>query len=331
MEGFFLEPPRVGHADPDPGGQILPEPGGGDHHRRSDFPKILGDGFRRFGKVHGKPADEGDPQAPHLVDDPGRRRQRHPVDVLRGGEDVEPLKAHVDEVPVGKHGQLGQARGARGEHHDGDVVLPAPHDLFFKDPGMVFPILFPQEHKIPEADEPGIVPVAVHARGVQVDHLLDQGDPVPDLQELVHLFLVLGEHMGRLDALQGLGEFRRHGGGEKVDRHAAQGLDGQLGEEPLGAIVHDEPRRVLSSKAEGLEPQGDFFDMVPVAFPVDGLPDTPGLLPDRRRPAPSEGFGLLEENLGKGAVPEKGRRFFLRSVVPVKQPPHVQASSAGPR
>lgn len=58
------------------------------------------------------------------------------------------------------------------------------------------PVLPPPLQDLGEGEEPGVL-VAPHPLLVLVDHIAHVGDLAPDLVELVHLLLVLGEDHAR--------------------------------------------------------------------------------------------------------------------------------------
>ena len=239
-EHFPLDHPRVGHLHHDPGSEVLPEPGGGDEQGRPDFTEILRDGLRGFGKVHRHSADQGDPDTPHLVHDPGGRRHGDPVFALLNGHGLDPARGDGRQVPVRQHGELRQPGRSGGEDHESGVA-PAALPNLLRDAIRVFPFeRLPHSDQLAESDQPGLAPVGPHSGGVDVDHAADMREPVAGVQELVDLFLVLDEDKGRLNPVEGQAQLVSDRGGEQIQRHGAQRLGPQFTEEPLRMVVQDE-------------------------------------------------------------------------------------------
>ena len=108
---------------------------------------------------------------------------------------------------MGEHGEFWQPRCPRGLDHDGHVIGAPPPELRGKELRFFALQLVAPFEKLPEAQEPGVVAVRAHPRGVHVDDGFDEPQPRAGLEQLVDLLLVLGNDHGGLEALEGLGQF----------------------------------------------------------------------------------------------------------------------------
>lgn len=155
------------------------------------------------------------------------------------------------------------------------------------------PVLPPPLQDLGEGEEPGVL-VAPHPLLVLVDHIAHVGDLAPDLVELVHLLLVLGEDHARPRVLEHVGDLG--GKAALVDPHAdpPHRLGPELGVEPLGNVVGDDGKPLPRPKAQGEEAVGEEEDVLVVLGVGDLVPDAVVLLPEGHpvplvlRPEPEE-------------------------------------------
>jgi len=115
---------------------------------------------------------------------------------------------------MAQHDQLGLSCGARRHNHEGHFIGLSLPELFLKELRLLFFQFFAQFKELPEADEPGVVPITSHTRGIDIDKALDMGEFISAGEELVHLFLVLGKDIGRLKTVEPPNLFFCHGRSE---------------------------------------------------------------------------------------------------------------------
>ena len=148
--------------------------------------------------------------------------------------------------------------------------------------------------------EPRVVHELQTARVVE-DNLLHVPEPVPDLEELVHLLLVLGHDELRLRVLEHVAELG--GDGVLVDREgdAADRLRGDLGEVEAPAVVADHRELVAAPEPELRKAEGEPADLIRVLRPGHGLPDAVFLLAHRVA-AGERAAAVRLQDLGQGVV-----------------------------
>ena len=193
---------------------------------------------------------------------------------------------------MGQHGQLGAARGAGGGGDEGRVV---GRDGL--DPGLELdgPVAA-QGADLVEGFEAGHV-VGHESLGVVEDDVLQQGQGIADGQDLVDLLLGLGHHEPGLGEFEDVADLLAGRVLVQAQGHPAQALDGQLGPEPLGAVVADDDDDVAAAKAQGLEAGRELGGDVPVLFVGEWLPDAEALLAQGR--AAGALAAVVEEQAGE--------------------------------
>jgi hypothetical protein len=139
---------------------------------------------------------------------------------------------------------------------------------------------------------------------VVVDDPLDRLDPARSAQreQLVHLLLVLGHHHAHAGVAEHVLHLRHDPVRVEADRHPAERLGGELGDQPLRAIVAEYREHLAALEAKRRQPVREAADTSPVVRPARGLPDAEALLLHRdlvpaRRREPVEKLG--EGQLGR--------------------------------
>ncbi len=146
----------------------------------------------------------------------------------------------------------------------------------------------------------GLIVVA-HAARIVVDDGLQLRAAILDLQQLVHLLLVLGDGKARLgmvhDELKLLGHrILIHGHGDAAERlHRAHGAV-----EPR-AVVADDGELIPSLKSESGETACQLAHFFGELTPGPGLPDAEFLFP--RGVLVAVAAGILKQKLGEGVEP----------------------------
>ncbi len=156
-----------------------------------NFADVLLHGFRCFGKVDHHASAQVDGQAQGVLGDPGRGKEGHVFVRLQAGINLDELGAG-DEVSVADHGSLGQPRGARGVAKDGQVLAATLVYGTFKEARLLGVQRPSKVLYCFKTDQPGVV-IAPQPLVVPIDHTLDGGNLVLDLEQLVALFLVFGK------------------------------------------------------------------------------------------------------------------------------------------
>jgi hypothetical protein len=178
----------------------------------TDLLEVFHGRFHRFGEIDGDPGGHGHTEGVHLLTDPGKGQKGEVLVGILQRVRFGQLQPHADKVLVGQHGPLGQTGRAGGQAEVADLVGgPLIHHGFVQI--RVFGVdVIAEPVEILDEDEPVIGPVGAHAAGVFVDHMLDARDPLSDLHNFVHLFLVVAKDHGDVHVVQQLGDFLGHGG-----------------------------------------------------------------------------------------------------------------------
>jgi hypothetical protein len=109
----------------------------------------------------------------------------------------------------------------------------------------------------------------------------DRGDVlelVPQADQLVHLLLVLGDDDPDLRVAEDVDDLLADAGRVDPDHRRADGLGGELADQPLRAVVAEDGDDVAGADPELGEPVGEVADPRAVAGPGDRLPDAVPLL-----------------------------------------------------
>jgi hypothetical protein len=138
--------------------------------------------------------------------------------------------------------------------------------------------------------------VAQPAR-IAVDDGLEKRAAFLDREDLVDLFLVLGEGKPHLGMVEDVGQLL----GDRIlvdrDRHPAQSL--RRGNRPIEPrpVVADDRQLVAAPETQGLQPGGEGFDFGRDLGPAPALPDAVILLAHRRTVGALA--GMLQQQLRK--------------------------------
>jgi hypothetical protein len=190
-ERLPLEP--AGFPDPhhDRAEHVLPDAGRAEHHVGAQFAQVGALRGRLLGEAEGDPGRHGVGHRNHLLADPGQGEEAQ-VAVL-GTDRIDFLEglAHHHQVGVRQHGELGAPGGARRGADHRNVSGAAGGNLLVEPAGVGFAPFAAVGLDGGELDQVGHL-VHLEAAGVVVDDLLDRGQPVLQLDDLVDLLLVLG-------------------------------------------------------------------------------------------------------------------------------------------
>ena len=212
-----------------------------------------------------------------------------------------------EQVVVGEHRPLRRAGGARRVAEHRGVRALARRELAVEVVRVFAAERVAHRLHVGEVREPRVVHELEAARIVE-DHLLHVSEPLPDLEELVHLLLVLGHDEPRFRVLEHVAEL----GGDGVlvgrERDAAERLRGELGEVQAPAVVADDRELVAAPEPERGEAEREPAHLPGVLGPAHGLPDAVVLLAHRvavgERAAP-----VRLQDLGQGVVGHASLRF----------------------
>jgi hypothetical protein len=122
--------------------------------------------------------------------------------------------------------------------------------------------------------------IMAHPLGVMVDYILDFGQPVPHLQDFIHLLLIFGQDHPGVGMVDDVLDFGGDGILVKGDRHTPERLSGHQRPVQLRAIVTDDGQLIAALKTERGEPERKVLDLLQVLRPTVGLPDPVGFLSD---------------------------------------------------
>src|SRR5437899_2080652 len=277
-----LQPGRVPHLDLDGGDQVLPDSRRRHDEVRADLAQVLEHRFRTLRAVDRAADDERAGERPERVADPGRGQiGEHlvgPAIVL----DLEDSLDRVDEVGVRDHGALRGAGGAGSVADQRHVFrFGRPHQLLEQAgplavelPSQLFELLEAHEERVGVVAEP---------LGVLVDHLRDLGQASLELEDLVHLLLVLGEDDLRVGVIDDVVDLPRDGVLEDGHGNPADDLRRDHAGVHLRAVVAQDGELVVAPEPQAHQAEGEGADVSEIVRQGPRLPDALLLLPERRR------------------------------------------------
>ena len=205
----------------------------------------------------------------------------------------------VDEIAVTDHRALGQARGSRSVTEHGDIVTPALGDDLVETLRVSLRDLSPQGFHIFEIHQPGFI-VMPHAPLVPIDHLLDPRNLFLDLQQLVALLLIPGQHKRGVGMVNHIFHFFGRDVGENADHGRAHGHDGQRAPKILAIIVADDGHPLAPVQTQLHQAQAKISHMFVFLVPGEALPDAQVFLPRGHFVGPAILLHMLEPVLGQG-------------------------------
>ncbi len=230
-----------------------------------------------FREVDLHPGDQPPADDVFLLHDPGQR-QGGDVLVLRPlGVALGVALAVPQEAAMRQHRQLRIGGGARGRAQDGDVVGLHVVDHAVVARAVALVRRRAQRLQIRQKHEARVV-VLPHAARIAVDDLLDRGHPVLEIEELVDLLLVLGDHDAAARVIDEIGDLALQRVAVDAEAHRADGVRGDLAADPLRAVVADQRDHVALAEAEFRQAERDVAHMRVVVGPAIGLPDAELLL-----------------------------------------------------
>jgi hypothetical protein len=134
---------------------------------------------------------------------------------------------------------LGHAGGAGGIEHDRNIVGPPLGHLGVEEIRMVAVVNPPHLHQGMDIVEVGLI-VMTHASRIVVDDMLQQRHSIHDVQQLVHLLLVLDRGKANGRVLEDEQHFIRHRVLIERHRNAAEALGGAHHHVEMGSVVADD-------------------------------------------------------------------------------------------
>ncbi len=188
------------------------------------------------------------------------------------------------------HHALGRAGGARGVEDDGDVVGLALGDLGVQEAGSLL------ARQLVQCAQERLL-IVTHSPGIIVKDVREPRALRLDLEELVHLLLVLDDGDGDLGVLQEQPHLLRRRVPVHRNGHAPQHL-GRT-DRPVEArpVVADDGEMVAALESQLGEAPGQRPDFRGHLRPGGGLPDAHVLLAHRRPLGPRA--GVVQEQPGK--------------------------------
>jgi len=182
-----------------------------------------------------------------------------------------------------------------------DITRPhlraTTRDFFLKALGLLLGKLLPPLLEFGKTHEPRILTIRAHPRRIHIDNLRDRRDLRFNLEELIHLLLVLSDDHGGMDPINGKSELLWDGGGEEVEGGTSQYHDRHFGKEPFRMVIHDDDEGASPTHSQSGKPKCRPRNLILIILPRIGFPDSIGLLP-HGDVAPPQLLGLGTEHLG---------------------------------
>ena len=205
----------------------------------------------------------------------------------------------VQERSALHHRQLGPRRGAGRGAQDGHVLAAPRRHLpvvEFGVPGVRF---LAEAVKLGDVHETRVL-VLAHAARIAIDDVADARRLVDQVEQLVHLLLVLGDDDLGLGVVDQVADLVAHGVLVDAQRHGAERVRRHFAPDPFRPVVADDPDRVAAFEPEPLHAEGHEPDAIMILRPGEGVPDTEFLLAHGHFVRPVA--GVVSENLGERVV-----------------------------
>ena len=252
------------------------------------------------------------------------RKEYQPLLGIGGGKQIVGVAHLMRHAAVGMHGTLGRARRAGGIDKDGEIACASAPDHLVPQRFVALLVVAPERHELGQRQHHR-VGKAAQALHVEHDDLLQRRTPRTARQDLVELFLVLGEdHFGR-GIVDQIFDLHRRVGRIDSGRDAAGAQDAHVGIDPFRHCIGDDRGDVTRPEARRMQAEGDVLgDLQPLA-PTGRLPDAEFLFA-YRRPVAAGFHGLQKaprDRVGDRQHCRSGHALLLLCRLP--RPPVLQA------
>jgi hypothetical protein len=154
----------------------------------------------------------------------------------------------------------------------------------------------PRRFDLEERQQPRLVATLEPAR-IVMDDVGQKGQPPAHAEQLVDLLLVLGHDHVHARQSEHVHDLVADAGRVDADHQGTQALRGELGDQPLGAVVADHAHHVAALDAQRGEASSKIFDASGVFAPAQALPDAVALLRQRDRVGVRR--GMREQEAGQ--------------------------------
>src|SRR5438445_12527 len=231
-----LRPGAVLDADHHVGEDGLPDPRRGEEVGRPALLQVVEDRGGALRAVDSEPRHDGLGVREDVVAHPRHRQVRQDLLVALEALERRGVPRGHAQVPVGEHRAFGDAGGPRGVADDGDVVRPAAAELVVEMGRVADLELSAALRELSEAHEGGLA-VTAHPARVVVDDGLEPRALGLDVQQFVHLLLVLDHREPGLRVVEDVLHLLLDRVLVDRDRHAAEGLGGHDGPVWLREVV----------------------------------------------------------------------------------------------
>ena len=283
--------------DPDQhlGEHVLVDAGGSEVVGRANLAHVGQHRVARLGAAHAESDRPGLRVREHVVSDPGHRQVGHHLVVF--GQPVADggVSAGDDEVVVRQRDALGVAGRAGGVEDDRDVAALSLCDLRLEEAGLLLVKETPAAEHVLAGDEARRL-VIREATGFVVNDVLEAG-AAANLQELVHLLLILGDDEADLGLLERVEHLFSDCVLVERDGDAPQALGGRHGPVEAGPVVADQGEPISPGEAARRQTAREGADFPRHVLPGPRLPDAEVLLADRGAPAANP--RVVQEELRK--------------------------------
>ena len=179
-----------------------------------------------------------------------------------------------------QHGELGVRRGARCRAENGDVIaFGRVHQLIVKlrlARGAVAAHL----RQLVSVEQAWIA-VFAHSARIGIDDVLEVRRAVAKFEQLVDLLFVLGEDDLGFAVSQQIQHFLGQRLAVHAERHAADGVGGDFGCDPVRPVVTDNADHVAALDAELDHAQREITHAVLIVVPGEDAPETEVLFAQR--------------------------------------------------
>ena len=245
-----------------------------EHDVRTDLADVVQRRLRLLGEIDGEADGQGGGRRHHLLADPGQRQEGDELVVREALVDLREAARHGEQIAEAEHGSLGEAGRAGGVADHRQVFALAARDAL-GEAGLLH-LAAPRLHRL-ERHQQGMLVSAQSAR-IGIDHAFDFGQAIDHVEDLVDLFLVLGDDEDGIGMIDDVGNLVEVGVLVEADRGCASGLRSQLRHHPLRPVVAEDGHLVAASEAQADQSERELADGIAILAPGGGVPDAQPLL-----------------------------------------------------
>ena len=272
----LLQPRGVHHARAHLRGELLPGAGREQQQGGAELAHIVHGRLGFLGEVHAHAAEQRQAHRIDLLNNPWQRLHRD-ILVARAARVVAQIGGAVlDKAPRLQHGELRVRSGARGGAENRHLFARSRIQHTRISARIVAPLRLAQAQQFFHGEQP-LVAILAHAARIAVNNVPQRIRARAELQQLVHLLLVFGQHHGGGGVVEQISHLVVQRVAVNAETHCAQRMGGDFAAEPIRPIVSNQRHGVAALHAQRVQPQRNALDPRLVFGPTGLMPNAQAL------------------------------------------------------